>query len=147
MITKLSDKDAFNFFHKYNWVYQTTVLMDDQGIKWSPFKDEVFNTALPILNIEDSTDNIYISESLSDIDSLSLLIYRGEVKWASKPLEGSIKLRLYAIMAKHLMKFSGIINIKHDHNVIVGLSLSFNEEDYVSYPKEVKTKIEKIYTK
>jgi hypothetical protein len=147
MITNIDDKTAFLFYPKYNWVYQTTTLMDDQQIKWSPFKDEHYKTGLPILNLESSGDKVYIQESLNDMDTVDVLIYRGELKWSSKQVEGSIKLRLYSIMAKHLMKFSGILRVKHDHNIIVGLSLSFTEEDFHTYPKEVKSKIEKIYSK
>lgn len=144
-MNNLTDKQAFDAFPKYNWVYQTPRVLDAQQIKWSLFQDETFIHPLPALNIEGSKDEIFIETPIEEYTCTDVLISKGDLKWTSTEIEGNVKLKLYAILSAHFTKFSGLIHLRHTHDMILTMSLSVTQDQFIEYPKDVRTKLNKMY--
>jgi len=129
---------------KYNWVYQTSTLLSLQHIRWSLFRTDTYKYSIKNVNLPEFTDRIFIEEDPTIKHEVSLFLNKGDIKWQSNDIEGSIKLKLYSILSAQLSKFVGILKVEYTDDVIVGLKLNYSEVDIINAPKEVVSKLEKL---
>jgi hypothetical protein len=130
--------------NKYNWVYQISTLLSLQHIKWSLFRTDTYKYSIKNVNLPEFTDRIFIEYDPTIKNEVSLFLNKGDIKWQSSEIEGSIKLKLYSILSAQLSKFVGILKVEYNEELILGLKLNYSEIDIVNAPKEVVTKLERL---
>ena len=159
----VTDLDCWEKYPKFNWVYETTKLLDAQNVKWKPEPTGDFIYSLDCITVGrdivvpdtlPENNNIYVKQPIAKtfLDT-EVGIQKGEVKWLQhhingdfvEDIYGEIDLRINAFVLLHLHKFNGIISIRTiDHN-IYQIKLNPNKLITHKYPQEANILANKLY--
>lgn len=164
--------DAWKKYPKYNWVYQTTKLLELQGIKWSPFIDEEKTYKIPEYSLRgdislekikkavqyDTNEGyIFIDELKGELILTDVAIYKGDISWIQHyknvknstilldEMNGDIKLRINAIISMHFKKYTGTISFTTIGKNIIGINLKANYDNIEHYPEDWLKKVNRLY--
>lgn len=131
-----TDREAWEKYPRLNWVYNTTQLLDQQRIDWSPFPTEERTHALPVFNVEGHFDrpfsNVYVRPLQGEVVSTVAAIAKGQMKWyrhhdhRNEVIEdgrGDLVMRITSFVIMHLKKHSGIVIFDTVGDVLVGVKL------------------------
>ena len=165
-----TDKEAWNLYPKYRWLYNTSQLLDYQKVDWSPFPTTEHLSFINNFNIDreivcenvvesDTQPNdghIYINHTAGNRLTTTAVVVKGDVKWLTmhetdggeltSPV-GDIELRISALTILHLQKFAGIITVDTVGNTIISVRLRALPEYADMYGDEWKKKVVRLYNK
>lgn len=140
-----NNKEAFEHNPKFNWIYNTTHLLDFQKIQWSPYKTDTFKFKCKMFTYLDCVNSeIFLETGEHQCTEVSLAVVKGEVKWMSTDLEGNLKLKIYSLLSLKMSKFTGVITFLHDNKNIWAANLIIREPIYNALPKDIQNKIVKV---
>lgn len=145
MDNMFNNKEAFENNPKYNWVYNTTHLLDFQKIEWSPYKTAKFKFKCKMFAyLDDVNSEFYLSHGDFPCSEVSVAVVKGEVKWMSMDLEGNLKLKMYSLISMKMSKYTGMVTFLHDNKNIWAANLTIRQEVYNSLNKDIQNKITKV---
>lgn len=144
-------KSSWDKYPKFRWVYETTRLLDMQGIEWSPYRSEsyvnglnMFNYGLP-LGLLDWANSVngsvvaWVPKLKPEVLMTTVAIFKGEAKYFKHVdvgdvildnLNGDIELRINAMLSLHFQKFTGVIDVQTFGKDIVAVNLYVSEAQY-----------------
>lgn len=151
------DIDCWERYPKHNWVYDTSRLLDSQGIKWCPYETSIFTEKKLNINLESSKGvtqypgYIYTKKTVGDNITTEVYIVKGEIKFIRHvrpsfiPLVGEIELRINAFVSLHLQKFTGIITVDTQSHEIYRIGLRPHTDSIYETNQEVVKLLKRIY--
>lgn len=171
-----TDINAWNKYPKYNWVYETTRLLDSQNVYWAPYPFEQSMCSLPIWAFDHSisplpinfstclcTDRVYIAHDLTTnvISCTFLVLYKGSMvcqetykygefldKYKHNNLDQEKVKDLNAFLGKYFKRYSGLMTLYHANNIYYKISLKANKDDIFDLTElSVAKNIIQLYSK
>lgn len=170
-----NDIDAWKHYPRYNWMYNTTRLLDSQNINWSPFRTDDMFVGLPIFTINEDAvepyyqdgidpsvfimlnDKIFVKHDQGQNIHTEALIRKGTLKWFmhidpdtnqfTEDIIGEVELRISAFVTLYFKKFNGVVSFQTIGNQIVAVKLYPTQDMLSQYPAEVITQLKKITPK
>lgn len=149
-----SDYECWDKYPRYNWVYNTSRLLDAQHVKWSPFKTDDLPDHIPAFSFH-SDSHLYYKDPKEPLIHSEAIIYTGTVKWLAhhkdaglqEELVGEVDLRINAFATCYLPRFSGIVTFTTSSNIIYDLKLRPSYDLLPYYPDKSIKLIKKIFKK
>ena len=155
------DYECWEKYPKHRWVYDMSLLLDAQNIKWSPF------SILPMMvtNMYFESEKvppyipayIYINAPVGKQVLTEVYITKGEIKhlrYMCKSTKqvitedvGDVELRISAFVAIHFQKFTGVITAETIGADIYSIRLRPIPELALVANTEIAKLIKKIYKK
>ena len=140
-----TDKECWEKYVKYNWVFNRINLFNVQHIIWAPFPFFGNNTKsvkifsfdeIPAI-INDTCDNngshIYIDVDTSiDTKFIETILVRGDSKKTTfldsnlnitEIIDGTLELRNSSFITKYFSKFTGVVTFEFRGNLIISAHL------------------------
>lgn len=104
---------------KYQWVYNTCELLNQQHKSWCPFPTDEFNYPLPIYSIDGiSNGYIWIPEPTSIHQNIFVELVKGLVKNELDSLPGQINLIIHGFCMRHFKQYTGTVMLTiHDYAI------------------------------
>jgi hypothetical protein len=131
-----SNRECWDRYPKYRWVYELTRLLDAQHIKWSPYETDEFCNMETNIRLEDVTNpgKIYtkVIPITANFITSEVYIVKGEIKlmrqFDSELKEltipvGEVELRVSALVTLYFQKFTGVITVSGYGNEILNIDL------------------------
>jgi len=151
-------QDCWEKYPNYNWVYNSTRLLDAQHMPWSPFETSSYSHKLKTFTLSNDNGFIYIpdNENFSEEPLLTeTIIKTGDLKWLAHyvdskfidEINGEADLRINAFIALYLRKFTGGVSFRTRSNHIYEISLCPTKDIIDSYPEVATKLLKKIYKK
>lgn len=163
-----TDKEAWVKYPKQNWAYQTSRLLDFQGITWYPFEIKgLTKTSLSASSLNNNPINndreIFITTDieLKDIrDKVDVVVHKGKIVEQiyytesstgdivkKSELNGAIQLILHSFIAWNFEKFCGIVSFEYVENIILAVRIRPHEKCKEFYPDHVLRGMNSLYTR
>ena len=152
-----TDKECWDRYPKFNWVYNRTKLFDAQHMPWQPFQGNNFSQELDTFTIEHN-GCIYVPDSeelhLAPLHT-EAIVQTGELKWFSHVIDsvfteeviGEVDLRINAFVTLYLQKFTGAVSFRTRSNHIYEITLSPTKSLLPIYPIVAIKLLKKVYKK